>query len=427
MLHHRILRLVALFVVRLLYRGVSVTGAENLSRPEATILVANHPNRAIDAIVVAAICTRSVYFPTRHTVTHRNLLFSVLFRILPTITMYRGKESKGRGVLRNVDSLRDAVKVMKQGAMVCFFAEGTSHDRLKMYRFRSGFARLAAYWCVEAPEPLRIVPVAIEYERKCIWRTRVAVRIGEAMIATEPLQRQQVQRLRGDTQMAVERLCLRTRAGARQRHVADALIATRCHCFFSPATIDCRDDLASRLAEFVEATPPAGRALREPSTLCHTLLVASLIACLLPILTLAAVVHGLAIAVAFASVKRRRLRPASVMVNLLEAGVAAMSMLWAMEIGLAILLGCWPLGSIALGILLPLSLLCSVMCLDLLLSIMDRLRIGHDLKSAAALRLAAAICWPPRSKTADVAVARLIRDAFTTITGDYLWALSSHY
>lgn len=129
-----------------------VEGAENVPTKGGVILAANHLSVS-DQLFLGSVMNRQVHFWAKEEYFHlpgvRGKLMSTLMHGLGTIPVHR---EGGRAALHALDA---AVPVLRSGELVGIFPEGTRSPDGRLYRGRTGVARLA----MEAGVP--VVPVGI--------------------------------------------------------------------------------------------------------------------------------------------------------------------------------------------------------------------------------------------------------------------------
>ncbi len=162
---------VALTLLRPLFCGLRVEGAENVPREGGVVLACNHPG-GMDSFVLGFACPRQVFYMAKRE----------LFNVHPVMTflLYRiGAFPINRGA-RDTEAIEYSVALLKQGRVVGMFPEGTRNRGKPMRRGKSGAVRIA----IDAGVP--VVPVAvleIPHLHKN-WlnpfkRTRLSVQFGQ--------------------------------------------------------------------------------------------------------------------------------------------------------------------------------------------------------------------------------------------------------
>lgn len=132
--------------------GPRVEGVEHIPARRGAIIASNHLSVA-DQLFLGAVLGRQLHFWAKEEYFHlpglKGLLMKTLMHELGTIPVHR---EGGRAALHALDA---AVPVLKSGELVGLFPEGTRSPDGRLYRGRTGVARLA----MEAGVP--VVPVGI--------------------------------------------------------------------------------------------------------------------------------------------------------------------------------------------------------------------------------------------------------------------------
>ena len=181
-----------------LYR-LRVVGAEIVPPQGGALLVCNHLSQ-IDALLLLAVTHREIRFLMYEGVYERPLIkpLARLMRVIPISSEQRPREM--------IHSLRAANQAIRQGEIVCIFAEGQITRIGQMLPFRRGFEKIMED--LEAP----IIPVALDgvwgsifsfHDRRFGWKLPrqipypVTVQFGRPMPpqATPAEVRQEVQSL----------------------------------------------------------------------------------------------------------------------------------------------------------------------------------------------------------------------------------------
>jgi len=129
-----------------------VEGLENVPAHRGAIIASNHLSVA-DQLFLGAVLERQLHFWAKEEYFHlpgiRGVLMKTLMQELGTIPVHR---EGGRAALHALDA---AVPVLKAGELVGLFPEGTRSPDGRLYRGRTGVARLA----MEGGVP--VVPVGV--------------------------------------------------------------------------------------------------------------------------------------------------------------------------------------------------------------------------------------------------------------------------
>lgn len=181
---YRLLRQLARVALDWFYADVVVQGRERLPRSGPLLIVANHPNALVDAMVVAVAAPRRVLLTAKATLFERPLL-ALLLRTVGVVPLRRAKDEHASltgaqsPAARNADAFRKVTAALAGNEAVLVFPEGISHDAPTLAPLRTGAARMALMAHDSGVKTLHIVAVGLIYEQKERPRSRVLVRVGE--------------------------------------------------------------------------------------------------------------------------------------------------------------------------------------------------------------------------------------------------------
>jgi 1-acyl-sn-glycerol-3-phosphate acyltransferase len=160
-------------LLKLLYRPTT-RGVENIPVEGPVILAANHQSFLDDLLLPLMVPGRKVVFLAKAEYFDKWYL-RWFFKRANVIPVRRGRKSADA-------ALRTGVQALQEEKLVGIFPEGTRSPDGRLYRGKTGVARMA----LEAPAP--VVPVAIlgtfealPYDRKIPKRGRVEIRFGRPL------------------------------------------------------------------------------------------------------------------------------------------------------------------------------------------------------------------------------------------------------
>ncbi len=179
---YAILRLSARLALRWYYSALVVQGREHIPVDGPVLVVSNHPNALVDAMLVGTTVPRRVLITARATLFEGRALAGLLRRIgvVPLLRVQDVVTIAGApGLLaRNDASLDRVTDALRQDEVVLIFPEGISHDRPSMVPLKSGAARIALQAWDKGAKDLRVLPIGLVYEEKERPGTCVLVKIG---------------------------------------------------------------------------------------------------------------------------------------------------------------------------------------------------------------------------------------------------------
>lgn len=149
------------------------------------LLVANHPNSFLDAIIIAASCRHPVHFLARGD-AFRKPWHNTLLRLLNMIPVYR--LSEGRENLHlNEKAFAASKAILQQNGIVLIFIEGISVNSHQLQPFRKGAARIAIE-AVNSGVLLQVLPISISYAdfhglHKSVWLSAGEIQTATALLS----------------------------------------------------------------------------------------------------------------------------------------------------------------------------------------------------------------------------------------------------
>ena len=168
----------ASLLTRVFFRHVDIEGLDNLPRHGPAVVVANHTNGLVDALLLMTTLGR---FP-------RFLGKATLFKIAPlrpflrlagAVPIYRPVD--GAGTERNEDSFRTCRDLLARGTVIALFPEGVSHNEPALQPLRTGAARIALGSAADdGTAGVATVAVGLVYDARAKFRSRALVRVGPA-------------------------------------------------------------------------------------------------------------------------------------------------------------------------------------------------------------------------------------------------------
>jgi glycerol-3-phosphate O-acyltransferase/dihydroxyacetone phosphate acyltransferase len=179
---YALLRAIAGIALRWYYRDIHVEGLDRIPRRRPLLLVVNHPNALVDALLVGWVLPRRVLITAKSTL-FTNSIAGALLRFVGVLPLRRAKDEAETGrtdPTRNRGTFEAVHRALCRGGTVLIFPEGITHDEPSLAPLKTGAARIALY-ARDAGDVagLAVVPIGLTFERKDVPRSRVLVQIGE--------------------------------------------------------------------------------------------------------------------------------------------------------------------------------------------------------------------------------------------------------
>lgn len=167
--------------LRFFYRHLYITGLENIPAKGPAIIIANHNSSLMDAALLGILLKRKAWFFARGDVFVNRPVQKILWWLhMMPVHGHQG----GRNTLNaNSNSFSSGRKIVREGGIVVFFPESTSHTERRLLPFRKGVFRLAFDTAAAAgfDFDIPIIPVGICYEHPVDCRTTVQVHAGKPL------------------------------------------------------------------------------------------------------------------------------------------------------------------------------------------------------------------------------------------------------
>jgi glycerol-3-phosphate O-acyltransferase/dihydroxyacetone phosphate acyltransferase len=186
---YALLRAVARIALRWYYRDIQVEGLDRVPSQRPLLLVVNHPNALVDALVVADILSRRVMITAKSSL-FTNPIGGALLRRVGVVPIHRPTDEAGPGegseTSRNLGAFRAVQNALAARRAVLVFPEGITHDAPSLAPLKTGAARMAlrAMKAGEVPD-LAVLPIGLTFERKDTPRSRVFAQIGEPIVLAD--------------------------------------------------------------------------------------------------------------------------------------------------------------------------------------------------------------------------------------------------
>jgi 1-acyl-sn-glycerol-3-phosphate acyltransferase len=166
-------------VTRLYFGSVELEGFERFPRGAPTIVVANHHNAILDALLLIGHLPVHARFIAASSLW-RDPLMKHFVRLAGVLPVQRKQDA---GAPADNTRMFSAVREeLRRGGSIGLFPEGETHDAPFLLEPKTGAARMALDAMAGGAAPsLRIVPIGLHYDHKDRFRSRALVSIGEPL------------------------------------------------------------------------------------------------------------------------------------------------------------------------------------------------------------------------------------------------------
>jgi 1-acyl-sn-glycerol-3-phosphate acyltransferase len=180
---YQISRFIIGIALRIYYKRIDIRNLERLKVSGPSILIANHPNTLMDALLLAYVSRQEIYFLAKATLFNTKLKLWLLQKMY-MIPINRPGEGKIEGV-QNMNSFEACFKILEQGKRIVIFPEGSSFKERVLRKLKTGAARIALDLEKKHNGQLGIViiPIGINYSDAERFQSSILVSIGEPIKA----------------------------------------------------------------------------------------------------------------------------------------------------------------------------------------------------------------------------------------------------
>lgn len=164
------------------YKKQIVINKELLLQKGPLLIVTNHPNAFIDAIVIGCLFKNPIHFITRGDVFKKKSTASFLSK-LNMIPIYRIRDGIENLALNDFAFIKSK-EVLQNNGIVMIFIEGICKHTHQLQPLKKGAARIALN-CFKENIPLQILPASIRYSSLFSMPINIEVSIGNLLQKNE--------------------------------------------------------------------------------------------------------------------------------------------------------------------------------------------------------------------------------------------------
>ncbi len=162
-------------------REIKIKNGQYLKESGPLLLVANHPNSFLDAIIIASRFQKPVHFLARGDAFQKpwyNLLLSAM-NMIPVYRMSEGREN----LYRNEYAFSKSKEILAKNGIVLIFIEGICVNKHALQPFKKGAARIA--WESKALIGFRAMTVGIAFNSFTRFGKKVNIQLNKPLAIKE--------------------------------------------------------------------------------------------------------------------------------------------------------------------------------------------------------------------------------------------------
>ncbi len=184
---YQLARFIIGIALRIYYKRIDIRNIHHLQTSGPSIIISNHPNTLMDALLLGYVSRQEIYFLAKATLFNTKMKLWLLQK-MHMIPINRPGEEQIEGV-KNTESFAACFAKLEQGKRIVIFPEGSSYKERVLRKLKTGAARLALDLENKHNGELGIViiPVGINYSDQERFQSTILVSVGEPILASDYL------------------------------------------------------------------------------------------------------------------------------------------------------------------------------------------------------------------------------------------------
>jgi glycerol-3-phosphate O-acyltransferase / dihydroxyacetone phosphate acyltransferase len=184
----RALRRAFRVLLGLFFREITVAGPVPTRATAGRMFVANHNNGLLDAALILTACDFPIS-PLAKAPLWKIPVLRTLLDAASAVPVHRRRDDPNKASDASATMFQDVAVHLTSGGNTLIFPEGTSHTEPDLLPLRTGAARMLQLACRlpdASPAPLSFQAVALEFDDKELFRSRVAIVFGQTTVLAAP-------------------------------------------------------------------------------------------------------------------------------------------------------------------------------------------------------------------------------------------------
>ena len=146
------------------FKRIHVHNVENVPKDKPVLLLANHQNALLDALLIATKCGRFSYFLTRAAVFKKSFIGKIL-KSLQMLPVYRVRD--GWSTISNNNAIFESCsEILNNEEAIVIFPEGSHNLARRVRPLSKGFTRIVFDTLEKYPDlDLQLVPIGLNFNK----------------------------------------------------------------------------------------------------------------------------------------------------------------------------------------------------------------------------------------------------------------------
>ena len=182
---YQILKPIVTLAAHIFYKKIVIVKRERLNEKIPTLIVSNHNNAFLDAVVVEMFAKPQIYSLARGDVFGNPFIRSILsaLRIIP---IYRKEEAEDM-LEKNEVTFEQCIALLEQKEQIIIYPEGDCVTEKRLRKLKKGTGRIALR--AEAKNNfelnVRVLPIGLNYSAAKNFRSKLFINVGEPIYLKE--------------------------------------------------------------------------------------------------------------------------------------------------------------------------------------------------------------------------------------------------
>jgi len=166
------------------FKDIQIHNAKNLPKNKPVLLLCNHQNALLDALLIGAKCGKSFYFLTRAAAFKKKFVGAIL-KSLQMLPIYRIRD--GLNTLSNNNAIFEAcTEILHKNKAVAIFPEGDHNLERRVRPLKKGFTRIVLDTLEKYPDTdIQLIPVGVNYVKAENFPDSTSVFFGNPIAAKD--------------------------------------------------------------------------------------------------------------------------------------------------------------------------------------------------------------------------------------------------